>query len=710
MPPIDTTPPEIDYLARDFASFRRLMLDHLSQLVPDWKDQNPADLGYALVEALAYAADHLSYYQDAVATEAYLSTARLRRSVRRHVRLLEYYLQEGCNARAWVQVQVGNHLFLPARTRLLPRLPDFDGPVIHEQDMAYARAVQDGVPVFETMHPVYLSPALNELPLLPESAQETVLKQGATRAALYCAKLSADAHDYPQEGAVLVLAQRPGGKTGSNRPEHCHAVRLTHVTLPKGDDRIATVEWAGADALPEDLCVGPFDPSDPDSSPAVALGNIVLADHGRTVYSEELPAVEPQQRYRPRLRLPDLTFAAPFYWRTARKQPAIQCMTFKPYEAYACLHLQEFAAFSAARVKNSREPMLLEDLPGEDWQPLAPKGEYKRAAMQYAWTLRRDLLNSGPFDRDFQVEMEGDRQASLRFGFGGAGKLPDPGERFVATYRVGNGSKGNVGAGTIAHLVDSVHLHPAKARDAHKERHKDRSAERAPQAEVEELQGTKDLVLSVSNLLPARGGADPEDIETARLHAPYAYRDQKACVTPQDYALRACQHPAVVHAAAHMHWNGSRRTVVVFVQRSGGKRVDEAFQQELLEFIEPFRLMGHEVLVENPSYVPVRVALDISLQPRVAVPAVRAALERAFARQPLPDGTTGFFYTDRFDFGQSLHQSPVIARAMAVPGVRDVQVREFRRVPDGQNGLEIPVEPGEIIALEEIEFCVEGSL
>ena len=36
------------------------------------------DLGITLVELLAYVGDHLSYYQDAVATEAYLDTARQR--------------------------------------------------------------------------------------------------------------------------------------------------------------------------------------------------------------------------------------------------------------------------------------------------------------------------------------------------------------------------------------------------------------------------------------------------------------------------------------------------------------------------------------------------------------------------------------------------------------------------------------------------------
>ena len=92
----------IDYLAKDYASFRRLMLDRLSVLVPDWRERNPADSWSTLVELLAYAGDHLSYFQDAVATEAYLGTARRRISVRRHARLVDYAMHEGCNARAWV--------------------------------------------------------------------------------------------------------------------------------------------------------------------------------------------------------------------------------------------------------------------------------------------------------------------------------------------------------------------------------------------------------------------------------------------------------------------------------------------------------------------------------------------------------------------------------------------------------------------------------
>ena len=55
-----------------------------------------------LVELLAYVGDQLSYAQDAVATEAYLGTARRRASVRRHARLVDYFMHDGANARAWL--------------------------------------------------------------------------------------------------------------------------------------------------------------------------------------------------------------------------------------------------------------------------------------------------------------------------------------------------------------------------------------------------------------------------------------------------------------------------------------------------------------------------------------------------------------------------------------------------------------------------------
>src|SRR5690349_13016234 len=131
------------------------MLDRLATLAPDWRERNPADLGIVLVELLAYAGDYLSYQQDAVATEAYLGTARRRVSVRRHARMVDYAMHDGCNARAWVQVQVSADQLLPKRTPLLTRIGNLP-PRLEPDSKELHDAIAAGAAVFETAHDIQL--------------------------------------------------------------------------------------------------------------------------------------------------------------------------------------------------------------------------------------------------------------------------------------------------------------------------------------------------------------------------------------------------------------------------------------------------------------------------------------------------------------------------------------------------------------------------
>src|SRR6202035_3449141 len=101
---------------KDYSSFRQLIFDRLALTMPAWQEQHVPDVGVTLVEIFAYVADYLSYYQDAVATEAYLGTARQRISVRRHVRLVDYRMHEGCNARAWVWLDTDHDVVNPPLT------------------------------------------------------------------------------------------------------------------------------------------------------------------------------------------------------------------------------------------------------------------------------------------------------------------------------------------------------------------------------------------------------------------------------------------------------------------------------------------------------------------------------------------------------------------------------------------------------------------
>lgn len=969
-PPVAPQEPEIDYLAKDYGSFRRLMLDRLSVIMPEWKERNPADIGVAAVEALAYAADRLSYYQDAVATEAYLGTARRRVSVRRHARMLDYSMHDGCNARVWVALEadagngaekVADGYLLNAHTPLLtgseqppasgvkvcaaslpagsappldlgqfvlfaldslciqeqvvihaghigantaappggsaeedagdghpetaggsggpgtgggghggggnsgeggdvpfpceagwsvligkgarvnsaaagvygdrvrifpdakvydvfknssldsrgevrgsvqplpalplltglPALPPMSvgsgeieisahetrtllpgrygslvmddhatlrlsgglygfqswqvgahgkvlfagrtevriagrlrtGADVHigpsgdvssvsardidisaagepEEDSAYTplaakigednqiaakisapggllvigrgtnaagtffarwisvearaqlrlpagakrtpaatRIALDGLSgdaqVFETMHDAVLRKAHNRIEFYTWGDDKCCLPRGATRASL---KNEGNVLQYLKKGDLLLFEETAGIESGKREDadvSHRHVVRVTEVKFvvdPLYDEaapyaagdgeqsamRVADVEWAAEDALPFPLClhnvklVNPLTGLLEKGPVGIARGNVVLADHGRTFCGEELvPKEVPQEgRYYPRLPRTGITFRTQYDDEAAQALPAGGLLLQDPREALPDVVLRD-------------------------------KGE--------VWSVQRHLLESDRFAQEFVVETEDDGSALVRFGDDILGKRPSPKVTFRATFRVGNGTAGNVGAETISQLV----LPPGES-DIQK-------------------------AIRVRNPLPAQGGTEPETSEEVRLYAPQAFRVQKRAVTPADFADMAQHHPEVRKAVASRRWTGSWHTVFITVDRAEGRAVDEAFEKELREFLEPYRIMGHDLEIEPPTLAALDIALRICVGPEFQRMEVKGALQDAFGSATLADGRRGFFHPDNFTFGQHVYLSSVVTEAMKTPGIVWVAADRFQR-------------------------------
>src|SRR5690606_6521322 len=69
------------------------------------------------------------------------------------------------------------------------------------------------------------------------------------------------------------------------------------------------------------------------------------------------------------------------------------------------------------------------------------------------WTASLDLLGSSGEDAEFVVEVDNDRRAHLRFGDGEHGRAPSIGQTFSAVFRVGNGTRGNVGPEAISAIL-----------------------------------------------------------------------------------------------------------------------------------------------------------------------------------------------------------------------------------------------------------------
>ena len=98
--------PAIDYLAKDYDSFRHTLIAAMMERVPGWQPTSEADLDQVLIDLFSAAADELSDYQDRVMNEAYLVTGRKRVSLARHARLMDYHIHQGNQASTWLALEV----------------------------------------------------------------------------------------------------------------------------------------------------------------------------------------------------------------------------------------------------------------------------------------------------------------------------------------------------------------------------------------------------------------------------------------------------------------------------------------------------------------------------------------------------------------------------------------------------------------------------
>jgi hypothetical protein len=637
-PPAPRDEPEINYLAKDYTSFRKLILDRMSLLLPEWRERNPADLGITLVELLAYVGDQLSYQQDAVATEAYLGSARKRVSLRRHARLVDYFVHDGANARAWVQLNPeADNVTVPEKTKILSLLDRVPARIAPGSQM-FDQALRQNPTVFETLHPIALFVSHQDIPFYTWSDEQCCLPKGATSATL--------ARHLPdlRPGDVLIFEERRALQTGTTEDAdrtHRWGVRLTTVikfaadgnsplTDPLTADPITEIEWMAEDALPFPFCISGFTDEEHGSKYfedlSLAQGNMVLADHGLSIAGESLGQVpEPQillppapgadrcspmspqfapARFRPQLRNKPLTQTTKY----DSSLPAAQCLVVDPAKSDDAILLHSQLKADSA-----------------DWQP------------------QLDLLGSAPDANDFVVEIEDDETAFIRFGDDEYGAAPQPGTSFTADYRVGNGRAGNIGAETLAHIV------------------------------------TAEGVSAVRNPIPASGGTDPETAAQIRRDAPQAFRTQKRAVTEDDYARTAEIDPSIQRAAATFRWTGSWHTVFITVDRFDALSLTSDFETELLVEIEPYRMAGHDLEVDSPQYVSLEVAMFVCVKPDYFRSDVGAALRDVFSSRTFADGRKGIFQPDFFTFGQTVYLSALYAAAQAVEGVASVEITTFQR-------------------------------
>jgi hypothetical protein len=290
------------------------------------------------------------------------------------------------------------------------------------------------------------------------------------------------------------------------------------------------------------------------------------------------------------------------------------------------------------------------------------------------WSVQDTLAFSAGDARHFVLEIDENDQATVVFGDRVFGAVPEDRAEIRVTYRTGGGRHGNVPIGAIETIVDAPALTLVSAR--------------------------------VTNPAPATGGSDRESPEHAVAHAPAVFRSLGRAVTAADYealalsfkgvgkvkAIPAGLEPGAGHPGERRGWNRVR----LLVAPDGGGVVNDVLADGLVGFLEDKRMVGHVVEVEEVTYVSIMVAAEIGVESYYVRAEVVAAAQQAAAQ---------LLAFDAVGFGQPMYLSAFYERIQDVPGVRFVNITEFRRAdgttpPTGVIVLaahelpRVPTEPG----------------
>jgi hypothetical protein len=282
------------------------------------------------------------------------------------------------------------------------------------------------------------------------------------------------------------------------------------------------------------------------------------------------------------------------------------------------------------------------------------------------WSPVPDFYASGPDDRHYVIDH---LTGSIRFGDGRAGKIPPLGRNNIvaAHYRYGGGSLGNRGSGEINEL-------------------------KAPIAYVD----------SVTNLEPAPGGIDQEQIDQARERGPRQIRHRGRAVTGIDFAdlaYEASPDLALVKAvvphfdalgpgwidgtdlsnvdlSAHQSVQAGAVGLVV-VPRSNAERPDPSL--ELLDRVEAYVRARCSPLIDlwlaGPDWLAVHV--EAELVPRSIAGSTNLATQALAAVQRFLHPLSGGFEGRGWEFGRRPARSDLFRLFESLPDVAYVYSLEF---------------------------------
>jgi len=624
--------PGIDYLAKDYDSFRHTMIAAMMQRVPGWQPTSEADLDQMLLELFSVGADELSDYQDRAMNEAYLGTARKRVSIARHARLMDYHIQQGNQANTWIALELA-----PAMDGTLP--PGFPVWTGTETQLPSSQ-------VFMTRGPARVHSLLSRMSLYTWSDTIPSLAAGSTTADLKLTgntQLDADAvRDLIRDAEITHLLIQEWIDPATANPAGSDPKRRQLLELRPGNEGAETVQdpvtgdfmvrvrWVEKDQLKRNYCFTIQCPPPMGKVEDVSLfhGNLVQVCHGRP---HEAHFLEPTAT---------LTAADQYHFER----------TGDGTERWGTI------------CRLPEGPLAYESTPpgGEVPPNSTLEVTVESGGTVDPWDERISLIHSDDSDEGgdhYIVETDEELRSVIRFGNGVNGQKLPAGAIVHCKYQAGFGPDGNVGADSLVNFDPTFNLLVDQAR--------------------------------AWNPFDVTDGRGPELAPEIIRRVPEAYRvRQLRAVTLQDYMRRAEELPGVSRAAARYAWTGSWRTVQVAIDPSGTITLDDNLRRQIGGYLEAVRLIGEDLEVRPPRFVPLEIHVALCIHPDFWPDDLQFVLEQEFSDGYTPDGRMGFFHPDVWTFGQEVHASQIAGRAQQVEGVEHIISIAMKRWEDATAGAD----------------------
>ena len=638
--------PTIDYLAKDYDSFRHTLIAAMSQRVPHWRATSEADLDQVLLSLFCAAADELSDFQDRVMQEAYLATLRQRVSLARHARLMDYHIHQGNQASTWLAIILRENA-----TLALPK-PDLVDPSRDRPLTVWAGPddVRDPAAVVFLSrrpldNPLQLDSLVNQLSLYTWDDALPTLAAGSTQADLLMLSGGPDGPYTPLteessarqvesliragEVAALLIQERLNPATGAppgrnpNKRQRLHLLpeKAAAKRDPVADIWYVEVHWAQADALKYNYCFTvnclEKEPAEKVEHVSLFYGNLLPVYHGR---------------------LAESVFTEPPAAASLVPAPDHQAY-YERTERYGTL-----CRLPAASFAQSHRPVAYQNTPpgGE----IAPRSTLSVTVVDDgvadSWDEVIDLVHSDDSAENgdrFMVETDELGRSLLRFGNGTNGRSLPENAQVICRYQVGEGLAGNIGRDKIQQFDAAAY----------------------PE------------IAACWNPFDITDGRSPEPAEEVIRRAPEAYRfRQLRAVTLQDYVKRAEELEEVSRAAARYAWTGSWRTVQIAIDPQGTTVLSADIRARIARYLDAVRLIGEDFEIRPPNFVPLDIQVALCVHPAYWPEDIRFLLAQEFSEGYTPDGRRAFFHPDRWTFGQALYASQILGRVQAVQGVDHV--------------------------------------